>query len=132
MALQLIALSNPNLEFPIHRRGEKNIIVKMGHASNFPLVGIANIVMFGELQIVNPEILKMRIWIFLGVVDELVFVVVEVVLSIGVRESVFEYVTESFGLAVEVEEVDICSIADGEEIFVAWFETCEFGLEVEG
>lgn len=117
MALQLIALSNPNLKFPSHRSGKQNIIVKMRHSSNFPLMGISHIVMFGELQIVHPDILEMRIRVFLGVVYKLVFVVVEVVLSIGIREGIFEHVAQSLGLAVEVKEVDICSIADCEEIF---------------
>jgi len=61
----------------------------------------------------------MGVRVFFGVVNELVFVVVEVVLCVGVRQTKLKNVPQSLGFAVEVKEVHLMAIPDPKHIFFA-------------
>lgn len=63
----------------------------------------------------------MKFLVFLGIVDELIFVVVKVVFAIGIRQRVFENVTKNLCFKIEVEKVDVHSVAHSEEIFASGF-----------
>ena len=118
MAFELIALSDPNLELALHSGGEKDIGIEMGHAGEFAVVGVHKIVVFAELEVVDSDVLIVRIRVFFGVVNEFIFLVVEVVLAIGVGQAVLEDVPQLFRLATEVEEVYVQPVPHREDVFV--------------
>ena len=118
MAFELIALSDPNLEFTFHSGGEKDIGIEMGHASEFAMVGVHKIVVFAELEIVHSDVLVVRIRVFFGVVNEFVFLVVEVVLTRRVGQAVLEDVSQLLRLAAEVQKVYDKSVPHRKKVFV--------------
>ena len=76
----------------------------MGHASEFAMVRVHKIVVFAELEVVESDVLVVRIRVFFGVVDEFVFLVVEVVLPRRVGQAVLEDVSQLLRLAAEVKK----------------------------
>jgi len=87
---------------------------------------------FEELDVVDPYIVVAGVVVFLGVVDELVFVVIEVVLAVGVRQCVLKHLSQSLGFKVEVEKVYIKAMPECEVVLAARVEFGEFAGGVEG
>ena len=90
----------------------------MGYASEFAMVRVHKIVVFAELEVVESDVLVVRIRAFFGVVDEFVFLVVEVVLPRRVGQAVLEDVSQLLRLAAEVKKVYVQSVPHREKVFV--------------
>jgi hypothetical protein len=132
VALEFALVELPDFELAFERGRQEHCRAEVSHAGDFALVGVGDIVVLLVSKVVEAHVLEMGVRVVLGVVEEVVLVVVEVVVAVGVGESKLEDIGEQFGLAVEVEEVDVVAVAEGEVVLVVGVELGEFGEGVEG